>query len=178
MVSNVAGVTLAGAILKRDPAAISDPLSGDAGISSAVAALAKIDDPAIRAQSALELIQRHVGIDSGFLFLTRGQDLELVAPCAGRESPDGLQAMLSTFMVDMMRVVDRTATLNSRLSRGVETATLTCGRREFIPLPLGVTIEDRCSLIGMIALPVERTTADRAAVAAARSGRADVLRIR
>jgi hypothetical protein len=49
----------------------------------------------------------------------------------------------------------RTATLNSRLSRGVETTTLTCGQREFIPLPLGVTIEDRRSLVGMIALPVE-----------------------
>jgi tetratricopeptide (TPR) repeat protein len=137
---------------------LAPPSSGDAELRSAVAGLARIEDPAMRAQSALELIQRHVGIDSGFLFLTRGHELELAAPCDGRDSPDGLQAVLTTLMSDMMRAADRTTTLHSRLGGGSETMTLNCGRREFIPLPLGVLIEDRRALIGMVALPVERAT--------------------
>jgi len=121
--------------------------------------LAELAEPEQRARRALELILREINVDDGFLYLTRGTELELAAATTQRHPPDGLHVMLTTLMSDMTQGADVTITLSPTPTQGIETMTLICGQQEFIPVPLAMNIGGARAIVGVVAIPLSGASA-------------------
>jgi tetratricopeptide (TPR) repeat protein len=137
------------------PAAAAITSEGDLYAHNALLSLAELNVPQQRAELALELILREAQVEEGFLFLKRGVQLELAASMSERPPPSDLHTMLTTLVMDMEDAVGRTLTVSLAPppSTGLETTTLMCGRLEFVPMPLLVTIDGSRELVGIVAIP-------------------------
>jgi tetratricopeptide (TPR) repeat protein len=135
------------------PAAASITSEDDLYAYSALQSLADAA-PEQRALRALELIMREVDVEEGFLFVTRGRELELVASTTERPPPGELHTLLSTLVSEMAEAAEITVTISPQPPREAETTTLICGQQEFVPMPLLVNIDGSRELFGIVAIPL------------------------
>jgi hypothetical protein len=141
------------------PAAAAITTEDDLYAHNALLSLAELNEPQQRAELALELILREAEVEAGFLYLTRGSELQLAASMSDRPAPIDLHSMLTTIVLDMTEAVETTVTVSLAPPRpnGFETATLVCGHLEFVPMPLLVTIDGHRELVGIVAIPYAGT---------------------